>query len=283
MDILQKNFTFPYKLIRTHFLFHFISFLFCTLNYIYLFSYKQKYFYVTFVTFQTLLAIFMIQVMCMIKNICFNFLDPLKCALNVYILISLIFLILIIVNFILIFQINNYNNKFKILLLSLSLMYYILDGMIFIVEYYVIFKQIKKSISERILMQINQNGNIENKNTKNDTQMSDKTNKNENYEKESTIYIIYDNNHNINDKKNKDDIKDINNNIFSEINNDNPTICNFESNIIRIRRNNKRNFFENKFKTVHNPKIKIMNEEENSSKSFDKSDINLPINKELKK
>ena len=169
MDILQKNFTFPYKLIRTHFLFHFISFLFCTLNYIYLFSYKQKYFYVTFVTFQTLLEIFMIQVMCMIKNICFNFLDPLKCALNVYILISLIFLILIIVNFILIFQINNYNNKFKIILLSLSLMYYILDGMIFIVEYYVIFKQIKKSISERISMQINQNGNIENKNTKNDT------------------------------------------------------------------------------------------------------------------
>ena len=75
----------------------------------------------------------------------------------------------------------------------------------------------------------------------------------------------------------------VNNNIFSEINNDNPTICNFESNIIRIRRNNKRNFFENKFKTVHNPKIKIMNEEENSSKSFDKSDINLPINKELNK
>ena len=172
-----------------------------------------------------------------------------------------------------------YNNIFNIFYFD----NYILDGMIFIVEYYVIFKQIKKSISERILMQINQNGNIENKNTKNDTQVSDKTNKNENYEKESTIYIIYDNNHNINDKKKKDDIKDINNNIFSEINNDNPTICNFESNIIRIRRNNKRNFFENKFKTVHNPKIKIMNDEDNSSKSFDKSDINLPINKELNK
>ena len=113
--------------------------------------------------------------------------------------------------------------------------------------------------------------------------MSDKTNKNEKYEKESTIYIIYDNNHNINDKKNKDDIKDINNNIFSKINIDNSTISNIESNIIRIRRNNKRNFFENKFKTVHNPKIKIMNDEDNSSKSFDKSDINLPINKELNK
>ena len=281
-DILHKNFIFPIILLRAHFFIHFLSILFCALNYVYLFSYENKYFFATFMTFHALLLILILQMLCLLKSICFNSLGQLKCSLNLYLLISLIFLILIIINYILIFQIFHYN-KYRITLLCLGLMYYILDGMFFLFDCFVIFQLIKRSISERILMQINQNGNIENKNTKNDTQMSDKTNKNENYEKESTIYIIYDNNHNINDKKKKDDIKDINNNIFSEINIDNPTITNFESNIIRIRRNNKRNFFENKFKTVHNPKIKIMNEEENSSKSFDKSDINLPINKELNK
>jgi len=277
-DILHKNFIFPIILLRAHFFIHLLSILFCALNYVYLFSYENKYFFATFMTFQVLLLIFILQMLCLLKSICFNSLGQLKCSLNLYLLISLIFLILIIINYILIFQIFLYN-KYKITLLCLGLMYYIFDGMLFLFECFVIFQLIKRSISERILMQINQNGNIENKNTKNDTQTSEKTNKNENYEKESTIYIIYDNN--INNKNNNTNIKKVNNNIFSEIKNDNSS-CNNEGNIITIKRNNKKNFSNNKYKTVYNHKAKIMNEEDNSSKSFSEININLNINNELK-
>ena len=277
-DILHKNFIFPIILLRTHFFIHLLSILFCSLNYVYLFSYENKYFFATFMTFHALLLILIIQMLCLLKSICFNSLGQLKCSLNLYLLISLIFLILIIINYILIFQIFLYN-KYKITLLCLGLMYYILDGMFFLFGCFVIFQLIKRSISERILMQINQNGNIENKNTKNDTQTSEKTNNNENYEKESTIYIIYDNN--INNKNNNANIKKVNNNIFSEINNDN-SFCNNEGNIMTIKRNNKKNFSNNKYKTFYNHKGKIMNEEDNSSKSFDEININLHINNELK-
>jgi len=277
-DILHKNFIFPIILLRAHFFIHLLSILFCALNYVYLFSYENKYFFATFMTFHALLLILILQMLCLLKSICFNSLGQLKCSLNLYLLISLIFLILIIINYILIFQIFLYN-KYKITLLCLGLMYYIFDGMLFLFECFVIFQLIKRSISERILMQINQNGNIENKNTKNDTQTSEKTNKNENYEKESTIYIIYDNN--INNKNNNTNIKKVNNNIFSEINNDNSS-CNNEGNIITIKRNNKKNFSNNKYKTVYNHKGKIMNEEDNSSKSFDEINVNLHINDELK-
>jgi len=277
-DILHKNFIFPIILLRAHFFIHFLSILFCVLNYVYLFCYENKYFFATFMTFHALLLILILQMLCLLKSICFNSLGQLKCSLNLYLLISLIFLILIIINYILIFQIFHYN-KYRITLLCLGLMYYILDGMFFLFDCFVIFQLIKRSISERILMQINQNGNIENKNTKNDTQTSEKTNNNENYEKESTIYIIYDNN--INNKNNNANIKKVNNNIFSEINNDN-SFCNNEGNIMTIKRNNKKNFSNNKYKTFYNHKGKIMNEEDNSSKSFDEININLHINNELK-
>ena len=277
-DILHKNFIFPIILLRAHFFIHFLSILFFVLNYVYLFCYENKYFFATFMTFHALLLILILQMLCLLKSICFNSLGQLKCSLNLYLLISLIFLILIIINYILIFQIFHYN-KYRITLLCLGLMYYILDGMFFLFDCFVIFQLIKRSISERILMQINQNGNIENKNTKNDTQTSEKTNNNENYEKESTIYIIYDNN--INNKNNNANIKKVNNNIFSEINNDNSS-CNNEGNIMTIKRNNKKNFSNNKYKTVYNHKGKIMNEEDNSSKSFDEININLHINNELK-
>ena len=278
MDILNKNLLVPYKIVKIHFFLHLISFIFCSLNYIYLLEYKQKYFFVTFVTFQSLLLIFILQILCVLKTSYFNTIDQLKCILNLYLFISLIFLSLIIIQYALVFQAFIPNNKYKIILLCFSLIYYLFDGFIFIFEYSFIYKQIKISIEERVLMQMNQNG-TENKNIKNETRTSEKTNKNDTFVKESTVYIICENNNNVNNNNNK--YLNNENNIFTEINNNN-SLFNNEDNIIRIKRNSKRDSINNKFKTVNNPKRNIKSEESNSSKSFEQININLPINKKTK-
>ena len=273
MDEFQQNFGFSYKVMRFHFFLHFISFAFCSLNYIYLLNYTQRYFFAIFLTFQILLLIFLLQILCLLKIFYFNYLTQLKCTLNLYAMISLIFLVLIIIQFILIFEVFDMYNKYKIILLSFGLLYYAFDGFIFLYEISIINKQIRKTINQRILMQM-QNRNDENNIAKHDTQTSDKTNKNQTFVKEDTIYIINENN---NENKNNTNNK---NNIFTEINNTNSYVHN-ESNIITIKRNNKIKFVNNKFKTFNESKIKNNLDEEDSVKSYEFINI-IPFKKKVK-
>lgn len=203
MDVFKKKFQFSHKLLKAHFCLHFISYAFCALNYTYILSYEKKHFIITFITIQTLLLILIFQILCLLKSTKFSSLDQIKCALNIYLFISILFFILVIIQYVIIFLIFNSKNISKIIFICIGIIYYIFDSLIFIYEYHIINWQIKKTIAERISMQLSQNRNEEKNINKNETQPSEKSNKNITFIKENTTYIIC-------EKKDKSNIEQIN-------------------------------------------------------------------------
>ena len=281
MEILKKNLIFSYKLLKAHFFLVIISYGFCALNYTYILAYKKKYFFVIFITIQTLLLIFMFQTQCLMKYSFFSAIEQTKCALNVYAFFSVIFFILVVIQYYLIFSSFKSSNIYKITLICISLAYYIFDVFIFIYEYYTIFNQIKKTISERIRMQNARGRNIE-KICKKETEPSEKSKskKNEPFEKEDTFYIIY----GYFDKNNNspNSPKKICNTLFNEINNINSITCNKGRNKnININRNKKFNFLGSQFEKVNDSNRKLGLNEVSKSHSFEKVKKILPISKEI--
>ena len=269
MEFIKKNLANAYKLLKGHLFLHFISYAFCALSYVHLFSYKKKYFIITFLTFQTLLVILISQIICLLKTTNITSFDQIKCSLNIYTFISLIYFILIVTKFVLIFQMFNFKNKYKIILICVSIIYYIFDSLIFIYEYYIIFQQIKKNISDRIIIQLAQNRNIVNNSFKNETQPSEKNNNNVTFEKEDTVYIIcgkMDDNNNNNNQNNSNKNNKVN--FFSEIDNKSN---NKEIIILKNKKsNNKINSNNNDLNNTNiSSKRKIPLSEENKSKSFE--------------
>ena len=291
MDEFIKKLISTYKLLKSHFLIHFISYGFSALIYIYIFLLKEKYFFISFLTFQTILFILLSKMLCLLKITHFSSLDQIKCALNLYLLLSFPFCVLVIYQYILIFGKFKWKNIYKIILIFISLLYFIFDCALFIYEYININDQIKASISVRITMQIdNQNRNVENNIAKNDTQPSEKTNKNETFEKEDTVYIICEgNDKNKTEKKNKN-CKNKNNSIFSDGKKNNNNDISFgevlKINKINYKKNNNKtnynNYMHKEFENIYaDTKIKLSLSEENKSKNLDKIKLPLPQSKEI--
>ena len=298
MEIIKRNLTSSYKLLKFHFFLHIISYGFSALIYTYIFSFKKKYFTITFLTIQTLLLILLIQMLCLIRTTYVSSFDQIKCALNIYMFLSLIFLILVIIQYVLILKEFNWKNIYKIILVCVSILYYIFDSLIFIYEYINIYKEIKKSISDRISMQLeNQNRNLENNIYKNDTQPSEKTNKNLSFEKEDTVYIICErsdkkDNKNITkvNKVNKDNkinkikkkFKNIKNKIFTEITVNNTNIS-FNKETKKDKKTNKIiNFIHNELENIEtHTKRKLSLSEENKTKTIEQIKIFPPSSKEI--
>ena len=277
MEIFKKNLAFSNKLLKAHFFLLSISYGFCALIYTYLFTCKKKYFFAVFLTIQTLLLIFILQMHCLMKSSFFSAIEQIKCSLNIYAFISIIFFILVIIQYYLIFCSFKYTNIYKISLLCISMAYYISDVFIFIYEYYMIFNQIRKIISERIRMQTTQRRNIK-KNINKETEPSEKSKskKNERFEKEDTFYIIYGN---FNDNNNNSLSKKINNNNTNYLVINSTTTYNKKRNKnINNNRPNKINFFEN---NINESKRKIRSNEGSKSHSFEKVKYFLPIFKDI--
>ena len=286
MDLFKKYIGFSYKLLKVHFFIHFISHAFSALIYVYIFSYKKKYFVVIFITIQLLLLILIFKMLCLIRATHTSSFDQLKCANNIYMMMFLVYFILIIIKFVIIFRIFKWKIIYKIILICISLLYYIFDSFIFIYEFVTIHKQIEKIISDRINIQMetqNRNaGNI----VKNDTQQSERTHKNETFEKEDTVYIICDKksenkNNIIRIKKNN---KKIINNIVVEAqinNSNNNNSFNKEMNKIKDKKNNNViNFIHYEFESIKtNTKRKLSLSEENKFKNFEQIKVALPISK----
>lgn len=280
MEILKKNLAFSQKLLKAHFFILIISYGFCSLNYTYILDYKKKYFFVVFLTIQTLLLIFMFHTQCLIKSSFFSAIEQIKCSLNIYAFFSIAFFILVIVQYYLIFSAFKSSNIYKILLICISLSYYIFDVFIFIYEYYMIFNQIKRTISERIRMQTARGRNIV-KICKNETEPSEKSKskKNEPFEKEDTFYIIhgyFDNNNN----KNENSHKKISNTILYEVNNT-ITYNRGRNKNINNNRKNKINFLGSRFEIDSDSHRKLGLNEGSKSHSFEKVKMFLPISKEI--
>lgn len=195
MDIFKRNKTLSSKLLKAHFILHFISYAFSALNYALIFCFKKKYFIFIFFVVQTLLLIFITHMICLLKSTFFSGVAQIQCPLNTYAVTSIIFFILVIIQYILIFKMYNSLDVSKIILSCIGILYYILDGIIFIHEYYIIFKQIKIAKTNTMMTQTTAVSNVE-KNCKDETMDSDKPKKivNEKLEKNDTAYIIYGNN-----------------------------------------------------------------------------------------
>ena len=172
MKKFKRKLAFSLKLLKAHFFLHFISYGFSALNYTFVFLCKKKFIIIILLAVQTLLLIFILQMICLLK---FSFF----------------------------FKIFNSMNSYKIVISVMEMLYYILDGIIFVYEYFIILKQIKNAKSNRIMMQTTINNNHSQKNCKSETMDSDKTKKivNEKFVKDDTIYIIYGNNNTENNKK----------------------------------------------------------------------------------
>ena len=293
MEIIKRNLNFSYKLLKIHFFLHVISYGFSALIYTYIFSFKKKYFTITFLTIQTLLLILLLQMLCLIRTTHVSSFEQIKCALNMYMFMSSIFFILVVIQYSLIFREFNWKNSYKIILIFVSILYYIFDSLIFIYEYINIYKEIKKSISDRISMQLeNQNRNLENNIYKNDTQPSEKTNKNVSFEKEDTVYIICDrsdkisnkNTNNLNKikKKIKKKIKTIKTKFFTEIAINNNNIS-FNKEMKKDEKSNKIiNLIHNEIGSVDTHKRrKLSLSEENKTKTIEQIKIFPPSSKEI--
>jgi hypothetical protein len=143
----------------------------------------------------------------------------------------------------------------------------------------------------------NQNRNLENNIYKNDTQPSEKTNKNLSFEKEDTVYIICersDKNDNKNitkvNKVNKDNkinkikkkIKKIKNKIFTEIKVNNTNIS-FNKETKKDKKTNKIiNFIHNELENIEtHTKRKLSLSEENKTKTIEQIKIFPPSSKEI--
>jgi len=139
----------------------------------------------------------------------------------------------------------------------------------------------------------NQNRNLENNIYKNDTQPSEKTNKNLSFEKEDTVYIICErsdkNNSKITkvNKVNKVDnikkkIKKIKNKIFTEITVNNNNIS-FNKEAKEDKQNNKIiNFIHNELENIEtHTKRKLSLSEENKTKTIEQIKIFPPSSKEI--
>ena len=222
MESFNRKFAFSLKLLKSHIFLHFISYGFSALNYTFVFCCKKKIFIIIFLTVQTLLLIFILQMICLLKIFFVPSNRQIKYALNIYAVVFIIFFILVIVQYIFIFQIFNSMNTYKIFISVMGMLYYILDGIIFIREYFTIINQIKNSKSNttiRTMMQTTSSNNNSEKNCKNETMDSDKTKKieNEKFVNDDTVYVIYGNNNTENNKKRK--FKSKNNKIvFNEVN-----------------------------------------------------------------
>ena len=273
MEIFRKKLEFSFKLLKTHFFLHFISYGFSALNFTLIFIDKKKFFVIIFLTVQTILLLFISQMICLLKSSFFSAVRQIKCILNIYAVVFIIFFILIIVQYILIFKMFNLLNNYKIVISTMGMLYYIFDGLIFVNEYYIIFKQIKNSKTNRMMMQTtNHIGNSE-KICKNETMDSDKAKKieNEKFVKDDTIYIIYGNNNTENNKKrsknsknNKNDLKEI----YS-------TTSDYDGRNKKIV--NKKFYNSNKFENDYDSKRKIQINEGKKSLSLKNININFSI------
>jgi len=273
MEIFRKKLEFSFKLLKTHFFLHFISYGFSALNFTLIFIDKKKFFVIIFLTVQTILLLFISQMICLLKSSFFSAIRQIKCILNIYAVVFIIFFILIIVQYILIFKMFNLLNNYKIVISTMGMLYYIFDGLIFVNEYYIIFKQIKNSKTNRMMMQTtNPIGNSE-KICKNETMDSDKAKKieNEKFVKDDTIYIIYGNNNTENNKKrnknsknNKNDLKEI----YS-------TTSDYDGRNKKIV--NKKFYNSNKFENDYDSKRKIQINEGKKSLSLKNININFSI------
>ena len=208
MDIFKRNITLSSKLLKAHFILHFISYGFSALNYALIFCYKKKYFIMIFFAVQTLLLIFITHMIFLLKSSFLSEIVQIQCVLITYAIAFIIFVIFVIIQYILIFKLYNSLNVPKIVLSCIGLLYYILDGIIFVHEYCIISKQIKIAKENSIKMQTTAGTNVE-KNCKNETMDSDKSKKieNEKFEKDDTTYIIHANNNPENYKNNNSNNK----------------------------------------------------------------------------
>lgn len=273
MEIFRKKLEFSFKLLKTHFFLHFISYGFSALNYTFVFLCKKKFIIIILLAVQTLLLIFILQMICLLK---FSFLSSrrqIKYVLNIYAVIFIIFFIFIIIQYIYIFKIFNSMNSYKIVISVMGMLYYILDGIIFVYEYFIILKQIKNAKSNRIMMQTTSNNNYSQKNCKNETMDSDKTKKivNEKFVKDDTIYIIYGNNNTENNKKRNKNSKN-NKNDLKEINS---TTSDYDGRNKKIV--NKKFYNSNKFENDYDSKRKIQINEGKKSHSLKNININFSI------
>ena len=263
MEKFKRKLAFSLKLLKAHFFLHFISYGFSALNYTFVFLCKKKFIIIILLAVQTLLLIFILQMICLLK---FSFLSSrrqIKYVLNIYAVIFIIFFIFIIIQYIYIFKIFNSMNSYKIVISVMGMLYYILDGIIFVYEYFIILKQIKNAKSNRIMMQTTSNNNYSQKNCKSETMDSDKTKKivNEKFVKDDTIYIIYGNN---NTENNKNDLKEINS-----------TTSNYDGRNKKIV--NKKLNNSNKFENDYDSKRKIQINEGKKSLSLKNININFSI------
>ena len=261
MEFFKKYMAIPYKILKVHFTIHFISYAFCVLNYIYLLSYEKRLFFISFITIQTLLLLFILQLLCLMKSSFSSSIEHIKYATNIYMFLSLIFIGFVIVQYVLIFRVFNTFNIYKICLFCPSILYYLLDIFIFIYEYCLIKEKVKKCISDRILMQLSQSTNTD-KNNKTETQPSERNNKDIPFQKEDTVYII---SSSFDDKKNNSKNKKgnkKNNQIFTVISN------NKIDKIMSNKNLNINNNFEKDFENFSDSNRNInLNEENKSNKT----------------
>lgn len=274
METISGGLLFSYKLLKAHFLLHIISYCFSALVYTYIFSYKNKHFIISFLTIQTLLLILLSHLLCLFKSTHFSSFDQIRCSMNIYSFISFIFLILVVAQYVLIFKKYSLENIYKIVFICISIVYYIFDSFIFIYEYYTVYIHIKKSINIRINLQIEQNRNLEN-NFKNETQPSEKSKKNETFEKEDTVYIICERTNEANNKNNKKKIH------FDD--SDGKIIYNsIEIIKLKEKKNNKINFFHKELKINNETtKRKMSLSEENRTKNGEQIKNLIRISKDI--
>lgn len=165
----------------------------------------------------------------------------------------------------------NLLNNYKIVISTMGMLYYIFDGLIFVNEYYIIFKQIKNSKTNRMMMQTtNPIGNSE-KICKNETMESDKAKKieNEKFVKDDTVYIIYGNNNTENKKNRNSRTK----NDKIGIKETNSTISYYYGRNKKFE--NKKNFNSNKYESDYDSKRAIKINEGKKSYSLKNISINL--------
>ena len=160
-------------------------------------------------------------------------------------------------------------NTYKIVISVMGIFYYIFDGIIFIHEYFIIYKQIKNLKSNRIMMQTTSGNNNPEKNFKNETMDSDKTKKieNEKFVKDDTVYIIYGNNNTENDKKRNSKTK----NNLKDLKEVNSTISYYDGRNKKIE--NKKYYNSNDCENNYDSKRKIKVNE--GKKSYSLKNINI--------
>lgn len=243
MDNNKKHFNYPFRYFLIHIILTPISYTFGILNFTIILCLKYRSFFISSFIIQVLVIIFMIKLLCLFKTK-FDSTDNIKCTLIIYSFLSFIALIMVSIEYTLIFQNINLpksqmDKKYKISFICISILYHIYHNLNFIYEFYIVIREIKKYLDDRVDAQISERRNAQNKN-KNETQSSEKPKKNESFIKEDTIYIIH-----------------------GKINDNSIQSDNIKENACNIKNNNNS---ERKLNQEDNKEVKNNNENKNISK-----------------